>query len=102
MFLITEKDMLCKYRVSQRVWNSLEMVPNDLRNIYENFIFTPTNCFFNIFYVLQNIKLLLKQFSLCSELFSKLQKHAMKSNFYFAVGEKMRKKQFFGVKINIF
>ena len=26
----------------------------------------------------------------------------MKSNFYFAVGKKMRKKQFCGVKINIF
>ena len=48
------------YRVSQRVWHSLEMVPNDLRNIYEKFIFTPTNCFFSIFYVLQNIKLLFK------------------------------------------
>ena len=48
------------YRVSQRVWNSLEMVPNDLRNIYKKIIFTPTNCFFSIFYVLQNIKLLFK------------------------------------------
>ena len=75
------------------------MFTSKASSVYKKMYFCAKKLLFEHFFANCKMKMAsLKQFILCSNLFSKLEK----SHFHLAVSKEMLKKQFLGAKIHIF